>query len=107
MRAIARIAISKKVGSMDSYKANTFSESDIKAAATHAAQKLGYRALKDQQLEVIVGFVSGHDVFGVLPTGFGKSLCYACLPGLYDQLLQPEEPSIVCVVTPLTLYNSD
>ena len=48
---------------MDSYKANKFSESDIKAAATHAAQKLGYRVLKDQQLEVIVGFVSGHDVF--------------------------------------------
>ena len=97
---------------MDSYKANKFSESDIidnidyvtcgdiKAAATHAAQKLGYRVLKDQQLEGIVGFVSGHDVFGVLPTGFGKSLCYACLPGLYDQLLQPEEPSIVCVMTP-------
>ena len=58
-----RIATSEKVGSMDSYKANKFSESDIKAAATHAAQKLGYKALKDQQLEVIVGFVSGHDVF--------------------------------------------
>ena len=52
-----------EVGSMDSYKANKFSESDIKAAATHTAQKLGYRALKDQQLEVIVGFVSGHYVF--------------------------------------------
>ena len=47
-------------------------------------------AATDQKLEVIVGFVSGHDVFGVLPTGFGKSLFYACLPGLYDQLLQPD-----------------
>ena len=36
----------EEVGSMDSYKANKFSESDIKAAATHAAQKLGYRQLE-------------------------------------------------------------
>ena len=54
------------------------------------------------QMKVIFAFATGHDVFAVLPTGFGKSLCYARLPGMFDHLLQPEEPSLVIVVTPLT-----
>ena len=63
--------------------------------------------LKDLQMDVLVSFVTGNDVFAVLPTGFGKSLCYACLPGMFDHLLQPEEPSIVIVVTPLTAIMED
>ena len=53
----------------------------LKEAANRAAMKLGYaRGMKEEQLEVVVAFLSGSDVFAVLPTGFGKSLCYACLP---------------------------
>ena len=37
---------------------------------------------KDKQKEVILNFVSGRDVFAALPTGYGKSLCYGCLPGV-------------------------
>ncbi len=43
----------------------------------------------------------------MLPTGFGKSLCYACLPGLFDLILEPDEPAIVVVVTPLTAIMED
>ena len=52
----------------------------LKDAANRAAMKLGYaRGLKEEQLEVVVVTLSGSDVFAVLATGYGKSLCYACL----------------------------
>ena len=42
---------------------------------------LGYAMrMKEEQLEIVVVFLSGSDVFAVLQTGFGKSLCYACMP---------------------------
>ena len=62
--------------------------------------KLGYaRGLKEEQMEVVVAFLSGSDVFAILPTGFGKSLCYACLPFAFELLGETEEKPIVVVVT--------
>ena len=51
-------------------------------------------------------FVLGNDVFAVLPTGYGKSLCYACLPGVFNQILGVTT-SIVIVITPLTSIIKD
>ena len=83
------------------------SESVIKSAATRSAKELGYTAMKPKQLEVVMGVLKGHDVFGVLPTGFGKSLCFASLPSIFDQLLFEEDSSIVLVITPLTAIMKD
>ena len=42
--------------------------------------KLGYAGLTPEQEKVVRSFVSGRDVFLSLPTGSGKSLCFAALP---------------------------
>ena len=39
--------------------------------------------------EFVESFVDGHDVFGVLPTVYAKSLCYACLP-IFSQFKRPK-----------------
>ncbi len=51
------------------------SDSFVEAVAVQEAQKLGYPSLKLLQVKVITSLVAGHDVFAVLPTGYGKSLC--------------------------------
>ena len=83
------------------------SERQIENAATKAVQDLGYATMKPEQLQVVSGVLRGRDVFGILPTGFGKSLCFACLPSVYDQLFPSSDPSIVVVVTPLTAIMKD
>ena len=34
--------------------------------------------------------MKGRDVFAVLPTGYRKSLCFGCLPLVFDKLLEKE-----------------
>ena len=41
--------------------------------------------MKPEKLEVAATFIEGRDVISVLPTGFGKGLCYACLPQAFDK----------------------
>ena len=42
--------------------------------------------MKPAQVEVVLNFVRGRDVFAILLTGFGKSLCYACLQAAFDAI---------------------
>ena len=46
-------------------------------------------------------------MFVALPTGYGKSLCYCCLPSVFDRVRSVEEQSIVVVVCPLTALMKD
>ena len=78
-------------------------KSVILEAAQNAAKKLGYPILNEKQKEVILTFLS---VFAVLPTGYGKSLCYTCLPIAFDNILKTKG-SIAVVVTPLTAIIND
>ena len=77
-------------------------EKRIKEAALTAAHKLGYEEIKPLQLEVVAAIAKGDDVFAVLPTGYGKSLCFASLPYMYDQLQPLDKPLITLVLSPLT-----
>lgn len=73
-------------------------------------RELGYMyiQMKKEQIEVIQSIVEGKDVFGVLPTGFGMSLCYASHPEVFDKV-QCNDPgsSIVLIVTLLTSITKD
>ena len=71
-----------------------------------AAKDLRFDKVKDKQEEMIVNFLTGNDVFVVLPTGYGKSLCYICLPKAFD-LMWNTKRSIVVVITPLTAIIKD
>ena len=56
-------------------------------ALAAAVKKMGLASLKDKQVEAILSFVGGKDVFVSLPTDYGKSIIYAILPQVYDELL--------------------
>jgi ATP-dependent DNA helicase RecQ len=56
-------------------------------------------ALKPLQIEVITNILQGRDVIGILPTGFGKSICFQ-LPYLYTK-------KNVIVISPLLALMDD
>ncbi len=80
----------------------------ISACISEAARELGYPAVKPEQLDVTVAFIGGRDVFAVLPTGFGKSLCYGCLRYAFDLLQkQCRGHSLIIVISPLIAIMKD
>lgn len=81
---------------------------DLSAIIDEAAASMGYTRLKDEQKKVLQAFVGGRDVFVSLPTGYGKSLCYALLPAVFDvKRGLVEKTSIVMVVSPLIALMKD
>jgi ATP-dependent DNA helicase RecQ len=75
---------------------------DPTAKLIEAAEKIfGITKLHPKQLEVMRAFLEGRDFLAVLPTGFGKSLCFQ-LPAL----LAPEARATV-VVSPLIALIKD
>ena len=80
----------------------------VASCIEEAAKNLGYGALEEEQKEAISQFVAGRDVFVALPgTGHCKSLCYCCLPYVFDHLRSVEKKSIVLVVSPLAPWMKD
>ena len=55
-------------------------------AIEFAMRKAGVTELKEKQKECMVRFLEGHDVFGSLPTGYGKSLIYGLLPDIFNRI---------------------
>jgi len=88
-----------------------WSSGEIEAAITAAFSQLGYPTVKSEQLKAAGEFVKGQDMFVSLPAGSGKSLCYGCLPLVYDCHSLCDNvggnKSIVIVVSPLKALMQD
>jgi superfamily II DNA helicase RecQ len=74
---------------------------DIESAINSASARMGI-TVKHIQRDVVREFVKGNDVFGILPMGYGKSLCYQLLPYVFDSLNGQDDLSCVIIITPLT-----
>ena len=76
-------------------------ESVIRCDGSHPGPWLVYHEARATSSRVW----HGRNVFTVLLTGFGKSLCYACPPTVFGLVLPVEGTSIVLAVAPLTSYE--
>ena len=56
----------------------------IDAAIGEAVQRFQYSRATEMQTSAIKAFMTGRDVLVILPSGSGKSLCYAALPYVFD-----------------------
>ena len=74
----------------------------VEQAMRFAMTELKVETLKDKQKEAICSFVNGRDCFVILPTGYGKTICYVLLPYVYDHLRGKTRSSIVICVSPFT-----
>ena len=81
-------------------------EYELKSVVSAAVRSLGYDVVKPEQEQALLAFLRGHDVFVSLPTGYGKSLCYAALPAAFDSLGNRPK-SIVIAVSPLIALMKD
>ena len=81
-----------------------FPSKDVEVAIHSACMANGVTSLKGKKAEDIASFVEGGHVLICLPTGYGKSLCFALLPLVFDHL-RGKKGSIVICVSPLH-YNS-
>ena len=86
---------------------------DFNEALPYALGAIGKKdiCLKDEQELAIRCLYEGYDVFLWLPTGFGKSICFECLPYLFDFKLDRKEDaccrSVVLVISLLVSLISD
>lgn len=71
-----------------------------------AGSKLGIVSLTEEQEQAVYHFIAGHDVLVCLPTGSGKSICYAMLPLVFDALFSTTG-SMCLIVSPLTALMKD
>ena len=74
----------------------------------HVLRKLGIEKLQEEQDKGIRAFVGGKNPFAGLPTGYGKSLCFALLPYIFDYIMMKTGSIVeVICVSPLTSLMMD
>ncbi len=67
---------------------------------------MGWPSAKPEQYQIVEAILN-RDVFVILPTGYGKSACYQCLPLLHKKMYPSKAPIIVLVVSPLRALIKD
>ena len=61
------------------------SEETLRGYVARVEEKLGL-VLKEKECEAVCHFCRGNDVFVSLPAGYGKSVIYAILPSVFDDI---------------------
>ena len=84
----------------------TLREGNLQELVQQAGRQLGIATLTGDQERAVCEFASGHDVFVCLPTGSGKSICYALLPLLFD-FIRGKTGSICLIVSPIVALMKD
>lgn len=81
----------------------------VSRALLYVSQRFGYSELQECQKTAVVQFVTTkRDMFVSLPTGYGKSFCYSCLPWVFDYLHKETSPyHTVIAVSPLKALIED
>jgi len=59
----------------------------------------GFDSLKDKQMEIVTNFIKKKDVIGLLPTGYGKSMCYLVPPLV--------KKKVIFIISPLISLMED
>src|ERR1700741_914514 len=65
---------------------------DLSLARATLKSVFGYDSFRDGQAEIVMAVLAGEDVFAVMPTGSGKSLCFqlpAILAGELTVVVSP------------------
>ncbi len=92
----------------------TITKAELHLILLAVVQKMGYDRPTEDQKTAVEAFVLGKDVFVTLPTSSRKSLCYACLPHVFDRIRRRDleierapHHSIAVVVSPLNSLMQD
>ena len=87
---------------------------DFNQACEFALKKLGFKdgfKLREKQLQAISNIISKKDTLVVLPTGYGKSLVYQCLPLVFEYRQDHSKSNVwksaVLIVSPLNSLMMD
>jgi superfamily II DNA helicase RecQ len=71
----------------------------------HAVEKKMTKSFKDEQVTALLSLLKGTDTFVQLPTGFGKSIIFQCLPHVHREI--DTDNAVILVICPvLSLLQS-
>lgn len=87
-------------------RVETAREGNLQGLVQQAGRHLGIEMLTGDQERAVCEFAGGRDVFVCLPTGSGKSFCFALLPLVFD-LIRGRPGSICLVVSPIIALMKD
>lgn len=84
---------------LDEYEQKMVDTPRYKRAKTILKNKFGHTAFKPYQYQIINNILNGKDVLAIMPTGYGKSLCFQLPPLMTDE--------VAIVISPLIALMAD
>ncbi len=84
---------------MDTYETQVKDTARYKQAKKVLKDKFGYKSFKPYQYQIIDNVLQCKDVLAIMPTGYGKSLCFQIIPLLTNE--------VAIVISPLIALMTD